>query len=148
MKSLFHAAAAAVSMLTILSFWMSTAISELFLSYEAVATVKQAILYGMLVLIPAMMATGGSGFALASEHASRLVDGKKRRMLIIALNGLVVMVPAAFFLFHKASAGEFDTLFYVMQAVELFVGVVQIFLMSLNFRDGLKLAGRLRPAQP
>lgn len=148
MKSLFHAAAAAVSMLTILSFWMSTAISELFLSYEAVATVKQAILYGMLVLIPAMMATGGSGFALASEHAGRLIDGKKRRMLIIALNGLVVMVPAAFFLFHKASAGEFDTLFYVMQAVELFVGVVQIFLMSLNFRDGLKLAGRLRPAQP
>jgi hypothetical protein len=37
--------------------------------------------------------------------------------------------------------------FYLVQMAELAVGLVQLTLMSLNFRDGLKLAGRLRRAQ-
>ncbi|MEW5942837.1 MAG: hypothetical protein AB1710_03165 [Pseudomonadota bacterium] len=135
-------------MLTILGFWMSTAISELFLSQEAIVAVKQAILYGMAVLIPAMAASGGSGSSLASGRSGHLVESKKMRMRIIAANGLLIMVPAAFFLFRKASVGEFDAVFHVVQAVELLMGVAQLLLMGLNFRDGLKLAGRLRPARP
>ena len=134
-------------MLCILSFWISTAISELFLVKGTVVAVKQAILQGMLLLIPAMAVIGGSGFSLAGSRSGRFIDGKKKRMQIIAMNGLLIMLPSAFFLSHKASAGEFDTVFYVVQVVELAVGVVQLTLMSLNFRDGLKLAGRLRRAQ-
>jgi len=146
MKPLVHATAGAVAMLCILSFWTSTAISELFLTHDAVTTVKQAILYAMWVLIPAMAITGGSGFSLAGGRAGRLVASKSKRMRFIALNGLLVMLPAAFFLSRKAAAGEFDTLFYVVQALELLVGAAQLVLMGVNFRDGLKLAGRLRPA--
>jgi hypothetical protein len=36
--------------------------------------------------------------------------------------------------------------FYTVQAVELLVGAVQLFLVGSNFRDGLRLAGRVRPA--
>lgn len=147
MKPFVHATAGAVAMLCILSFWTSTAIAELFLSHEAVAAVKQAIIYGMWVLIPAMAITGGSGFSLASGRSSRLAQGKKMRMRFIALNGFVIMLPAAFFLFRKAAAGEFDTVFYAVQAVELLVGIVQLRLMGLNFRDGLRLAGRLQTAR-
>ena len=148
MKPVVHAAAGAITMLTILSFRTSTLISELFLSHAAVVAVKQAILYGMLLLIPALATTGGSGILLASGHSGHLVERKQMRMRIIAANGLLIMMPYAFFLFHKAKVGEFDSVFYLVQTVELLVGAVQLPLMGLNFRDGLKLAGRLRLAKP
>jgi hypothetical protein len=147
MKPLIHATAGAVAMLCILGFWTSTAIAELFLPHSAVVAVKQTILHGMWVLIPAMAITGGSGFSLAGGHSGRLVAGKKRRMRFIALNGLAILLPSAFYLFRKAAAGDFDTAFYAVQALELLVGMVQLVLMGLNFRDGLRLGGRLRPAR-
>lgn len=147
MKPVIHAGAGAVAMLCIASFWTLTAISELFLAQTTVVAVKQTILQGMWLLIPAMAVTGGSGFSLAGGRSSRLVGAKKKRMPIIALNGMLIMVPSAFFLSYKATAGEFDSTFYMVQAVELAVGGVQLTLMGLNFRDGLKLAGRLRRAQ-
>lgn len=134
-------------MLTVLTFWTSTAVSEAFFSQEVVAGVKRSILYGMLILVPAIAATGASGVSLQSMRKGQLVDHKKRRMRIVALNGLLVMLPSAFFLNSKASAGEFDAPFYLVQAIELSVGVVQLFLMGRNFRDGLSLAGRLRSPQ-
>jgi len=55
------------------------------------------------------------------------------------------MIPCAFFLNTRAESGEFDTIFYVVQIMELVVGVVQLTLLGRSFRDGLRLAGRLRP---
>lgn len=147
MKPPVHASAGALAMLCIVSFWTSTALSELFMSHDAVTAVKQAILFAMWVFIPAMAITGGSGFSLARARSGRLVASKSRRMRFIALNGLLIMLPAAFFLARKAAASEFDTVFYIVQAVELLVGMVQLSLMGLNFRDGLRLAGRLRPVR-
>jgi hypothetical protein len=136
--------AGATAMLCILSFWTSTAIAELFLAQGVVVAVKQTILQGMLLLIPAMAITGGSGFSLAGLRSGRIVEAKKMRMKIVVMNGLLIMLPSAFFLSHKATAGEFDSVFYGVQMVELAIGIVQLTLMGLNFRDGLKLAGRLR----
>lgn len=145
MKPIVHAFAGTTAMFLIAGFWISTLISELFLDHAAVATVKHAIMYSLFLLVPFMAATGGSGFALGKAHKGLLLDRKKKRMAIIGTNGLLVMIPAAIFLNSKATASEFDALFYAVQAVELIVGVVQLTLISMNFRDGLKLAGRLRP---
>ncbi|MHB9118009.1 MAG: hypothetical protein ACYC2R_07020 [Burkholderiales bacterium] len=145
MKPIIHGIAGTTAMLIITSFWISTLVSEIFLDYAAVAAVKHAIVYGIFLLVPFMAATGGSGFALGKSRKGYLLDQKKKRMAIIGANGLLVMIPAAIFLNGKAAAGEFDALFYVVQVVELIVGVVQLTLMGMNFRDGLKLAGRLRP---
>ena len=49
------------------------------------------------------------------------------------------MVPAALFLNFKAGRGEFDTLFYSVQLVELFVGLAQLTLLGLNFKDGMRM---------
>ena len=68
------------------------------------------------------------------------------RMRLIAMNGLLIMLLSAFFLSHKATAGEFDSAFYVVQLLELVVGVLQLSLMALNLRDCLRLAGRRRVA--
>jgi hypothetical protein len=147
MRPIFHAIAGTIAMLIIFSFWISTLIAELFLDYVAVAAVKHAIVYGLFVLVPFMAATGGSGFSLGKSRQCLLVEKKKKRMKMIGMNGLLVLIPAAVFLNSKASAAEFDTIFYAVQVLELGIGVAQLTLMSMNFRDGLKLAGRLHPPE-
>ena len=145
MKPIVHAIAGTIAMLIIAGFWSSTLVSELFLGHAAVAAVKHTIVDGLFLLVPFMAATGGSGFALGKTRKGWLLDRKQKRMTIIGANGLLVMIPAALFLNGKAAAGEFDAAFYAVQAVELIVGVVQLTLMGMNFRDGLKLAGKLHP---
>lgn len=144
MKAKLHGFFGAVALLCIATFWSSTAVSELFLDLASVTAVKKAILAGMWVLIPAMAATGGSGFSLAGARRGRLVEVKARRMKLVAANGLLVLLPSAYVLASWASAGRFDSAFYALQALELLAGAVNVTLLVLNMRDGLRLAGRLR----
>lgn len=65
-------------------------------------------------------------------------------MPIIALNGVLVLVPAAFFLAWRSAAGVFDGSFYAVQAIELAAGAANLVLLALNMRDGLRLTGRLK----
>jgi hypothetical protein len=139
MKSKLHALAGAVALLCISIFWVSTLVSELFLSYGSVAAVKNAILIAMWLLIPAMAITGASGFALSKRSGGRLVQAKKRRMKIIAANGVVVLLPSAYALASMANAGKFDGLFYGVQALELAAGAINITLLAFNMRDGFRL---------
>jgi len=88
--------------------------------------------------------TGGSGFALSKTRQGRLVEAKKKRMPFIAANGLLVLLPAAIFLNLWAAQGAFDSRFYLLQAVELLAGAINLLLMGLNMRDGVKLTGRFR----
>ena len=145
MKSRIHAVAGAIGFLTILAFWSSTVVSELFGSHETVALVKDAILKGMFVLIPAMAIVGASGFSLGAGRTDALVSAKKKRMPVIAANGVLILVPMAFFLEARAAAGQFDTVFYLMQGVELIAGAVNLTLMGLNMRDGIRVSGRGKP---
>lgn len=145
MSKAIHPVAGAVALVTIAIFWLSTALSELFGSEAAVVAVKTAIPWGFFVLIPALAAAGSSGFALAGERRAGRVLAKARRMPLIAANGILVLVPSALFLSHKASNAGFDTVFYAVQAIELIAGAVNITLLALNMRDGLKMRkGRLR----
>ena len=118
---------------------------EFLLSTTVVIAVKHAIaFYGLACLVVAMAATGGTGFALARPRKGNIIEAKKKRMPLIAANGLLVMIPSALFLYTKAASQEFDSAFYVVQAIELGVGLVQLTLMGRNFRDGLRLTGKWR----
>ena len=143
---MIHPVAGAIALLTILTFWLSTLFAELFGSEAFVVSVKSSIPWGFFVLIPALTTTGGTGFALSKGSRSGVVGAKLRRMPFIAANGLLVLIPAALFLAFKARAGEFDTAFYAVQALELLAGATNITLLALNMRDGLRLKGRLRRA--
>lgn len=147
MKSRLHGFFGTVALLCIVTFWVATVITELFLDPASVTLAKNAILAGMWVLIPTMAATGGSGFLLAGSRSGRLVDLKSRRMKAVAANGLLVLLPSAWVLASWANAGQFDGAFYTLQALELVAGAVNVTLLVLNMRDGLRLAGR-RLAQP
>jgi hypothetical protein len=145
MIKIIHPVAGAVAVLTIATFWLSTALTELFASEAMVTTVKTAIPWGFLLLIPALAAAGGSGFALAKGRRAGLIGAKIKRMPFIAANGLLVLIPSALFLASKARAAEFDAAFYAVQALELIAGAANITLLGLNMRDGLKMKGWLRP---
>ena len=124
MTKVIHPVAGAVALLTITTFWLSTVLSELFASEEAVIGVKTAIPWGFLLLIPALAAAGGSGFALAKGRRAGLVGAKAKRMPFIAANGILVLIPAALFLAYKASHAEFDSVFYAVQSLELVAGAL------------------------
>lgn len=145
MKSKLHGFFGAVALLCIATFWISTVVSELYLDQASVVAVKNGVLTGMWLLIPAMAATGGSGFSLATGRRGRLVDVKGRRMKGVAANGLLVLLPSAWMLASWANAGRFDGAFYALQGVELLAGAVNITLLALNMRDGLRLRGRRMP---
>lgn len=145
MIRILHPLAGAAALLSILSFWVSTAFAELFGGPAAVVAVKTTIPWGFLVLIPALAATGISGARLGAGWRGPVIAAKRRRMKIIAANGILILVPSAFYLAQKAGAGAFDTAFWAAQALELAAGAVNIVLLGLNMRDGMRL-GRGRRA--
>lgn len=144
-KAILHGIAGSLAMLCIATFWSSTLIAEIFLSPSAVLAVKHAIAYiGIPLLIVAMAMTGASGTLLGKGRKGRLLNEKKKRMPYIAGNGLLIMIPSAFFLYWKAANAQIDWSFYFVQCIELTVGLVQLTLMGKNFLTGLRLAGKLR----
>ena len=147
MPNVAHRIAGILAMLCIATFFVSTLAVELFGSHAAVAQAKSLIVMpGLWILVPAMAATGGSGVFLSTSRKGRLVEAKKRRMAFIAANGLLVLVPCAIVLDRWSAAGAFGTSFYAVQAVELVAGAINLTLMGLNVRDGLRMSGRLRVA--
>jgi hypothetical protein len=144
MIKIVHPIAGTLAILTIATFWLSTALSELFGAQAVVTAVKTAIPWGFLLLIPSLAAAGGSGLALAKGRRAGLVGAKIKRMPLIAANGILVLIPSALFLAFKAKAAEFDAAFYTVQALELAAGATNITLLGLNMRDGLTMKGRLR----
>lgn len=142
-KTRVHAIAGVVGFLMIATFWTATAVSELIGHEAAITAAKNGILWGMIVLIPAMVIAGGSGMSLGQSRSDQGVLVKKKRMPIIALNGLIVLLPSAVFLASKANAGSFDGVFYAVQALEFIAGATNLTLMGFNIRDGLRLTGRI-----
>ena len=142
MIKLVHPVAGAVALVTIITFWLSTVLSELFASQSTVVMVKSLIPWGFLILVPAMGIVGSTGFQLGRVWRGPVVDKKRSRMPYIAANGLLILIPAAIYLSYKAQAGAFDTWFYAVQALELVAGALNITLLGLNMRDGLRLKSR------
>lgn len=144
----FHALAGGLALLTVLAFWTSTILSELSGDLGLIARVKAGVLMGMVVLVPCLMATGGSGFHLAKSWRGPVVEAKKRRMMAAALNGVVVLVPSALLLAFWSAQGRLDAWFSFVQALELVAGAVNIVLLGLNLRDGLRMRKRLSTRSP
>lgn len=138
-KAKIHALAGVIGFITILIFWTTTLYAELFSSHAAILAVKSMVLKGMFILIPAMAIAGGIGMSIGRKRRDILSTAKKKRMPIIGANGLLVLVPSAFFLASKAASGEFDMTFYVVQSIELIAGLANLIMIGLNIRDGLRI---------
>jgi|SRR5688572_9295248 len=140
MKTVLHVACAVLATVLIATFLACSVVAEGLGSEASVALVKRWIVNpGLLILVPALAVAGGTGYALSRPRRGRLIEAKKRRMPFIAANGLLVLVPCAIVLDLWASVGAFDTRFYLVQALELAAGTINLALMTLNLRDGLRL---------
>jgi hypothetical protein len=144
MRTRVHLVAATVGLLTILTFWVSTIAAELTGSHDLITSVKQAIPWGLFVLVPALAATGATGAAMAGRSKEPALQVKRRRMVVIAGVGLLILVPSAIYLRDLAVSGDFGAAFVIVQGVELAAGATNLVLMALNACDGLRLTGRLR----
>ena len=132
MTKTVHPIAGGIALLMILTFWLSTALSEIFANITVVTAVKTLIPWGFLILIPALAAVGGSGFLLSKKRRGPLVATKQKRMPFIAANGILILIPSALYLSFKAQTGAFDTGFYAVQALELCAGAVNVTLLGLS----------------
>lgn len=143
MKQNIHRIASILATICIATFFTSTLLVELFGSDSAIAFVKNLIVIpGLFILVPAMAITGATGFSLAKTRKGRIVENKKKRMPIIAATGILILLPAAIVLDNWASAGLFDTKFYILQAIELIAGATNLTLMILSITDGMELVGK------
>lgn len=134
-----HRFGGGIAFVLITSFWLSTIVVELTGSIDQIVAVKTAIAWGLIALIPALAATGASGFKLAGCHIAGILVLKLRRMKLIAANGILVLAPCAIGLAMLANAGQMDGAFVAIQAVELIAGFVNLTLIGLNIRDGLRV---------
>lgn len=145
MKLLIHKIGAIIATLSIITFFSATIISELSCDAEAIALVKSLIVMpGLFILIPAIAITGATGFSMAKNAKGGLVGQKKKRMPFIGANGVLILIPSAIFLDQWASIGQFDNTFYIVQAIELIAGAINITLMLMNIRDGRKMTAYKR----
>ena len=142
MKRRLHPIAGVLAIAIIATFWVATIGSELFGAEEHIRAVKVAIPWCFLVLVPSLALAGGTGHLLGRGRTGRLVEQKRKRMPFIAATGVVILIPCALFLAWKADSYDFDATFYAVQALELVAGALNLALLGMNLRDGLRLAGR------
>lgn len=143
MKKKIHVIASILGFLTIVTFFISTISIELVGNHEVIAKLKSLIVFpGLVILLPAMIVAGATGFQLSNHRTETIIEQKKRRMPIMAGIGLLILTPAAITLHIWASLGEFGVKFYLVQFIELIGGASNIVLMMISIRDGIKLSGR------
>jgi hypothetical protein len=138
-----HLMAGGVGLLTLVACLIATAAAWTGGNNQAIASVKRAVLWAMLIFVLAIAAAGASGFTLARKRTDRLTVLKKRRMMVIVPVSLFVLLPAAVYLDYLAGRGDFGAAFDAVQILELVGGVIVACIMALNTRDGMRLTRKL-----
>lgn len=137
-----HRIAGMAAGLLILSFLTMSALAELNGDPDMIGLAKTAIAWGLIALIPALMITGASGMRLGKGWKGPAVTTKKRRMAVIAANGMLVLLPCALALAWLARHGETGAAFAAIQTIEFLAGGTNLVLIGLNARDGIAMARR------
>jgi hypothetical protein len=135
-----HAISSALAILTISIFLTTTIIAELSGDPSFITTVKQGIAYGLVILVLTMATIGISGTRLAGSSTAPIIRRKRRRMALIAANGVFILVPCALILAWLATQGAFSIEFYLVQGIELIAGSANITLLVRNARLGKSMS--------
>ncbi|GIC78850.1 hypothetical protein [Moritella sp. F3] len=134
-----HKTAAIFAFLFITSFLTSTIVADFFATPQQIAHVKSSVLMFIPGLILAMMITGISAAKLYPGVAKGPFKVKQTRMKIAAINGVFILLPAAIVLAKWSGLGQFNDLYWTVQIVEIIAGMVNLAMIGLNIRDGIRL---------
>lgn len=136
-----HIFATIIAMLTISSFFSFSLIAELMGDHLFIQRVKTVILYALPILIISMPMLAVSGKKLAGNSKNPLITKKMKRMKFIAFNGFI-LISLAIYLYYHTNYKVIDNTFLYFQIAELLFGAINLSLMGMNVKDGLKLSGR------
>ncbi|MGR5149236.1 hypothetical protein ACQKP8_22175 [Photobacterium alginatilyticum] len=139
-----HKYAAVCALLLIVTFFTSSVVVDLWGDLAMITRVKQAIWSCVLLLVIAMMTTGITAKKLYKAKPKGIFAKKELRMKVAAANGVIILLPAAYFLAVWSANGQFDQVFWTVQIIELIAGFINAVLIGLNIRDGIRL-GQKRP---
>ena len=140
-----HLSASLIVLTCLVSSMLASLVVEHLGNAHSLAWLKDVIVFpGLVILITASVAMSGSGFVLASGRHARLIEKKKKRMMMIAAIAIGVLLPSALVLRDWATAGSFGLAYHVLQSGEYLAGGLALFLICQNIRDGLRLSGRMR----
>jgi hypothetical protein len=127
-------------------FWIASLAAELAGDRQTIAATKTAIAWGLLVLVPSVIAANGSGFGLARLRTRKghrlppVLARKQRRGMAVAAIGLTVLMPCALWLAWAATGTEpLSGTFHSVQTLELAGGAINACLLAMNARDGRRL---------
>ena len=144
MKNRIHAIAGMLAIALVATFITATIIVEVAGDDASILAVKTAILFALIILIPSVMMAGGTGRSLAASRTSPLLKNKKRRAMLVAIVGIVVLLPCAITLRVLAGNGNIGPAFIAVQTIELVGGIVNLTLLILNARAGRLLTAARR----
>lgn len=139
-----HKIAAILALVLITSFLTSTIIADLLATPQQIAHVKNTILMFIPGLILAMMVTGISAKKLYPGAMKGALKIKETRMKIAAINGVIVLLPAAIVLARWSALGQFDGLYWAVQILEIIAGMTNLTMIGLNIRDGIRLGSKAK----
>lgn len=144
MKKRIHAVAGIVALTLVATFMTATIVVEIIGDRSAIVAVKTAIVLALFALVPSVMIAGTTGRSMAAGRRTPVFRRKRRRTALVAVVGIVVLVPCAVVLRIMAVDGDFGTAFATIQAVELTGGLANLTLLGLNARDGRRLTAPSR----
>lgn len=143
--ALVHGLSGAAALGIVLCYWSMALYAEVLASADTVILLRQVILYVLPLLVLCLATAGASGAKLAGRSQAPQIRAKSTRMRLAALNGLLVLIPAAVFLGLRARTGDLSGPFAAVQILELCAGALNIVLLGLNMRAGLALKARKAP---
>ncbi|WP_149303814.1 hypothetical protein [Pareuzebyella sediminis] len=138
-----HIIATSIAVLTIGCFFSFSLIAEIIGNQEFIKQVKTGILYCLPVLLFAMPILGITGKKLAGKSQSPIVATKMKRMKFVAFNG-IILISLAIYLYFRAINNNIDSTFLYVQIIELLFGAINLTLIGLNIKAGMKLSGRIK----
>lgn len=136
-----HITATVIAVITIGSFFSFSLIAEIIGENLFIKQVKTGILYSLPILLIVMPVLGISGKKLAGNSTNPMILKKMKRMKIIAINGLV-LISLAIYLYYHAIYKTIDTTFLFIQLAELLIGALNLAMITMNIKTGLKLSER------
>lgn len=137
-----HKVAAICALILIATFQVSTIVADFFATAVQIAYVKSAILMFIPLLILSMIATGITANKLYPNAVMGIFKVKQMRLKIAAINGMLILLPAAILLARWSESGQFDNLYWTIQILEIIAGLVNLTMIGLNIRDGIRLGRR------
>lgn len=138
-----HAGAGALAMAAIAAFQIAV-LWRGHSDYPAeIHALRTALLWGVaLWLVPSLAVTGATGRHLAGGWRHPAVAAKQRRMALVALNGILLLLPLAVGLWWLAGRGMTAPPFFWLQGLETVAGLTNLVLLGLNARDGMRIRRR------